>query len=79
MRTSPRTAAAALAVAAGLAAAAAPVAVADPASPTPIDCGPYGGVSAALEAAADHAPPPVGTPRPPDPRLRVDPTPPGKC
>lgn len=77
MRTSPRTAAAALAVAAGLSAAFAPVAAADPAAPTPIDCGPYGGVSEALEGVADHVSPPLGTDRPLDPGFRVGP--PQRC
>jgi hypothetical protein len=63
MRTSSRVAAAALAVATGLICA--PVAAADPAPPpTPIDCGPYGGMSKALEAAAEHLSPPLGEDRP---------------
>lgn len=53
-------------------AAAAP-AVADPATPAPVDCGPYGGISAALDHAGDHMmSPPLGTPAPPDPNLRAD-------
>lgn len=63
MKTSPRAAAALLAVVSGLAIA--PVAAAEPTpAPAPIDCGPYGGVSKALEAAAEHLSPPLGQDRP---------------
>jgi hypothetical protein len=76
MRTSPRAAAALLAVVSGLAIA--PVAAAEPApAPTPIDCGPYGGVSKALEAAAEHVSPPLGTDRPTPPGFRAPP--PQRC
>lgn len=72
MRTSPRAAAALLAVVSGLAIA--PVAAAEPTpAPTPIDCGPYGGVSKALEAAAEHMSPPLGTDRPTPPGFRAPP------
>ncbi|MDX1887867.1 hypothetical protein [Mycolicibacterium sp. 120270] len=71
MRTSPRSAAAVLTVAVALGVA--PVASADPAPPALIDCGPYGGMSKALEAAAEHASPPLGTPAPLPPGLRTDP------
>jgi len=55
---------------AGIAAAA--PAAADPAPPAPVDCGPYGGISAALDQARDHMSPPLGTPVPADPNLRAD-------
>lgn len=72
MTTSPRAAAALLAVVAAIAAA--PVAAADPPpAPAPVDCGPYGGVSEALEAASEHLSPPLGTDRPLDPGFRVGP------
>lgn len=74
MRNSPLAAMALLAVVTGLAVA--PVVAAEPApppTPTPIDCGPYGGMSEALEAVADHVSPPLGTDRPLDPGFRVGP------
>lgn len=73
MKNTPRIAAAVLTAAVGLAVA--PVAAADPtpAPPTLVDCGPYGGVSKALEATADHVSPPLGTPSPLPPGLRADP------
>lgn len=72
MRTSPRAAAALLAVVSGLAIA--PVAAAEPApAPTPIDCGPYGGVSKALEAAREHMSPPLGTASTTPPGFRAPP------
>lgn len=76
MRNSPRIAAALLAVVTGLVVA--PVATAEPAPPpAPIDCGPYGGISEALEAVAERLPPPQGTPVTPDPAFRVGP--PQRC
>lgn len=44
-----------------------------PPAPAPVDCGPYGGVSEALEAASEHLSPPLGTDRPLDPGFRVGP------
>ena len=76
MRTSPQIAAAVLTVAAALVAA--PVATADPAPPTLIDCGPYGGMSKALEAAAEHMSPPLGTDKPLPPGFAAAP-PPLRC
>ncbi|HRW02475.1 MAG TPA: hypothetical protein P5314_11910 [Tetrasphaera sp.] len=76
MRTSPRSAAAVLTVAVALGVA--PVAAADPAPPTLIDCGPYGGMSEALEAAAEHMSPPLGTDRPLPPGFASAP-PPLRC
>ncbi len=76
MKNAPRIAAVLLTVVTGLAVA--PVAAAEPAQPpAPIDCGPYGGVSEALEAVADHVSPPLGTDRPLDPGFRVGP--PQRC
>lgn len=72
MSTSPRAAAALLAVAGGLALA--PVAAAEPTpAPIPIDCGQYGGASKALEAAREHMSPPLGTDVPAPPGFRADP------
>ena len=78
MRTSSRVAAAVLAVTAGLAAA--PAAAAEPSpTPTPIDCGQYGGISKALEAAAEHLSPPLGEDTPPPPGVRWTAPPPVRC
>lgn len=75
MRTSPRIAAAALAVAAGLVSA--PIAAAEPPPPPPRDCGIYGEINKALEAAGEHLSPPLGTPSPAPPGFRADP--PQRC